>query len=117
VWKNKQWIKPMNHNADMDDDLRPEYNFSQMQIVARGPGRKAPQVIVPFESHHVAAPFPIAASGREEADRAHLSNMLIFKFGAIDAELEAVIPKLMLLDPFERIQQVMTLSREALLGI
>jgi hypothetical protein len=54
---------------------------------------------------------------REEADRAHLSNMLIFKFGAIDAELEAIIPKLMLLDPLERIQQVMTLSREALLGI
>jgi hypothetical protein len=54
---------------------------------------------------------------REEADRAHLSNMLIFKFGAIDPELEAVIPKLVLLDPLERIQQVMTLSREALLGI
>jgi hypothetical protein len=43
--------------------------------------------------------------------------MLAFKFGAIDPELEAVIPKLVLLDPLERIQQVMTLSREALLGI
>jgi hypothetical protein len=54
---------------------------------------------------------------REEADRAHLSTMLIFKFGTIDPELEAIIPKLMLLDPLERIQQVMTLSREALLSI
>jgi hypothetical protein len=54
---------------------------------------------------------------QEEADRAHLSNMLIFKFGAIDPELKAIVPKLMLLDPLERIQQVMTLSREALLEI
>jgi hypothetical protein len=31
--------------------------------------------------------------------------------------IEAIVPRLMLLDPLERIQQVMTLSREALLGI
>jgi hypothetical protein len=54
---------------------------------------------------------------REEADRAHISSMLIFKFGTIDPELEAIVPKLMLLDPLERIQQVMTLSRKALLRI
>jgi hypothetical protein len=41
----------------------------------------------------------------------------MFRSGAIDPELEAIIPKLMLLDPLERIRQVMTLSREALLGI
>ncbi len=38
-------------------------------------------------------------------------------FGAIDPELEAIVPRLMRLDPLERIQQVMTLSREALLAI
>jgi hypothetical protein len=43
--------------------------------------------------------------------------MLMFRFGTIDPELEAIVPKLTLLDPLERIQQVMTLSREALLGI
>ncbi|NJM46227.1 MAG: hypothetical protein HC860_08630 [Alkalinema sp. RU_4_3] len=63
--------------------------------------------------------------GREEADRAHISTMLMFGFGAIilrrgfanDPELEAIVPRLMRLDPLERIQQVMTLSREALLAI
>ena len=28
---------------DLDDDLRPEYDFSKMQIVARGPKRKVPK--------------------------------------------------------------------------
>jgi hypothetical protein len=53
--------------------------------------------------------------GREESDLASLKAMLIFKFGTIDPELEALIPKLLLLDPLARIQQIMTLSREALL--
>jgi hypothetical protein len=39
--------------------------------------------------------------GREEADRAHLSTMLMFRFGAIDPELEAIVPRLMRLDPLE----------------
>jgi hypothetical protein len=51
--------------------------------------------------------------------------MLMFRFGAIllrrgfanDAELEAIVPRLMRLDSLEWIRQVMTLSREALLGI
>jgi hypothetical protein len=41
--------------------------------------------------------------------------MLAFKFGAIDPELQAIIPKLLLLDPLQRVQKVMTLSREVLL--
>jgi hypothetical protein len=53
--------------------------------------------------------------GREEADRASLEAMLAFKFGAIDPELQAIIPKLLLLDPLQRVQKVMTLSREVLL--
>jgi hypothetical protein len=55
--------------------------------------------------------------GRAESDRASLEAMIIFKFGAIDPELEQVLPKLLLLAPFERTQQVMTLSREALLEL
>ncbi len=53
--------------------------------------------------------------GREESDRAALEAMLTFKFGTIDPDLEALIPKLLLLDPLARTQQIMTLSREALL--
>ena len=34
----------MNQNSDLNDDLRPEYNLSQMPIVQRGPGRKQPMV-------------------------------------------------------------------------
>ena len=30
------------HLQDFNDDLRPEYDFSQMPIVQRGPGRKQP---------------------------------------------------------------------------
>jgi hypothetical protein len=53
--------------------------------------------------------------GREEGDRTSLEAMLAFKFGAIDPELQAIIPKLLLLDPLQRVQKVMTLSREVLL--
>jgi hypothetical protein len=52
---------------------------------------------------------------REESDRASVEAMLIFKFGTIDPELKALVPKLILLDPLARTQQIMTLSREALL--
>ena len=30
----------MNQNFDMDDDLRPEYDFTQLTVVARGKDRK-----------------------------------------------------------------------------
>jgi hypothetical protein len=32
----------MNQAAEMDDDLRPEYDFTLMTVVARGKGRKLP---------------------------------------------------------------------------
>ncbi len=36
----------MNQNSEMDDDRRPEYDFSQMPIVARGPGSaRSPKTI------------------------------------------------------------------------
>jgi hypothetical protein len=53
--------------------------------------------------------------GREESDRANIAGLLVAKFGSIDPELEAMIPKLMKMDPTERSRLILTLSREALL--
>ena len=47
----------MNQNSDLNDDLRPEYDFSKMPIVQRGPGRRQPTVTVQLEPD-VAALFP-----------------------------------------------------------
>jgi hypothetical protein len=49
--------------AEMDDDLRPEYDFTQMPVVARGKGRKPP-IIVQLEPD-VAALYPDSASVNE----------------------------------------------------
>jgi hypothetical protein len=54
---------------------------------------------------------------REEGDRASITGMLVAKFGAIDSELEAVIPQLLTLDPTERARSIMSLSREGLLKL
>lgn len=45
-------------NYEMDDDLRPEYDFSKMRIVARGPKRKAPRAKVIHLEPDVARAFP-----------------------------------------------------------
>ena len=62
----------MNQNSAMDDDLRPEYDFSQMPIVARGPGRTRWSTTDPRSSRipvylepDVAALFPDDASVNE----------------------------------------------------
>jgi histidinol-phosphate/aromatic aminotransferase/cobyric acid decarboxylase-like protein len=47
----------MNQPSDRDDDLRPEYDFSQMPLVARG--RPAPTVTVQLDPD-LAALFPDA---------------------------------------------------------
>ncbi len=54
----------MNQNSEMDDDLRPEYDFSKMPIVARGPGRIRVRATVQLEPD-VAALFPDDASVNE----------------------------------------------------
>ena len=41
----------------MNDDLRPEYDYSQTPIVQRGPGRTKPVITVQLEPD-VAALFP-----------------------------------------------------------
>jgi flagellar biosynthesis/type III secretory pathway protein FliH len=51
----------------------------------------------------------------QEAARTWIKAMLMVKFGSIDPELEAIIPKLMNMDPTERSRLILTLSREALL--
>jgi hypothetical protein len=43
---------------DLDDDLRPEYDFSTMQIVARGPKRKIPKPKIIHLQPDVAKTFP-----------------------------------------------------------
>jgi hypothetical protein len=43
---------------DLDDDLRPEYDFSKMRIVARGPKRKVPKPKIIHLQPDVARTFP-----------------------------------------------------------
>ena len=43
---------------ELEDELRPEYDFRQMQVVARGPGRKAPTQTVIHLAPDVAEVFP-----------------------------------------------------------
>lgn len=43
---------------DLDDDLRPEYDFSQMRVVARGPKRKVPKSKIVHLQPDVAKTFP-----------------------------------------------------------
>jgi hypothetical protein len=54
----------MSQIFDMDDDLRPEYDFTQMTVVARGEGRKHKPLIVQLEPD-VAAMFPDAGAVNE----------------------------------------------------
>jgi len=53
------------YNSEMDDDLRPEYDFNKMRIVARGPKRKAPRVKVIHLDPDVARAFPDDATVNE----------------------------------------------------
>jgi len=53
----------MSQTCDIDDDLRPEYDFTQMTVVARGKGRKH-NLTVQLEPD-VAAMFPDSGSVNE----------------------------------------------------
>jgi hypothetical protein len=57
----------MNQNFDpeLDDDLQDEYDFSQLPIIKRGPGRKVPNQITVELEPDVAAVFSTAASVNE----------------------------------------------------
>ncbi len=47
----------MNQNFEMEDDLRPEYDFTQMTVVARGQGRKRANITINLDPD-VAKLFP-----------------------------------------------------------
>lgn len=55
----------MNQNFDnVEDDLRPEYDFTQLQVVARGQGRK-PSTLTVHIDPDVATIFPDSAAVNE----------------------------------------------------
>ncbi|MGB7086617.1 MAG: hypothetical protein WBD47_13760 [Phormidesmis sp.] len=54
----------MSQISEMDDDLRPEYDFTQMPVVARGQGRKRAAATVQLDPD-VAAYFPDAGAVNE----------------------------------------------------
>ncbi len=54
----------MNPNSEMDDDLRAEYDFTQLTVVKRGPGRAQPPVTVEIEAD-VAEMFPDSGAVNE----------------------------------------------------
>ena len=49
----------------MDDELRPEYDFRSLRVVARGPGRKPPHEITVHLAPDVAETFPDSGSVNE----------------------------------------------------
>lgn len=48
----------MKKSSEIEDDLRPEYDFRALRVVARGPGRKEPEQISIRLEPDVAAFFP-----------------------------------------------------------
>ena len=49
---------PKKSDRRTDDDLRPEYDFRALRVVARGPGRRAPEQISVGLAPDVAESFP-----------------------------------------------------------
>jgi hypothetical protein len=54
----------MSQTFEMDDDLRPEYDFTQLPVVARGQGRKRSTQIIQLDPD-VATMFPDSAAVNE----------------------------------------------------
>ncbi len=54
----------MSQNSETDDDLRPEYDFTQLPVVARGQGRKRSTLTVQLDPD-VATIFPDSAAVNE----------------------------------------------------
>ena len=54
----------MSQTFEIDDDLRPEYDFTQLPIIARGHGRKRSTLTVELDPD-VAAIFPDSGSVNE----------------------------------------------------
>lgn len=45
-------------NTELEDDLRPEYDFHSLRVVARGPGRRKPEEVTVSLAPDVAQVFP-----------------------------------------------------------
>jgi hypothetical protein len=56
---------PKKSSRKVDDELRPEYDFSALRVVARGPGRKTPNEITVRLAPDVAETFPDSNSVNE----------------------------------------------------
>jgi hypothetical protein len=56
---------PKKSSRRTDDELRPEYDFSALRVVARGPGRKTPDAITVSLAPDVAETFPDSNSVNE----------------------------------------------------
>ena len=56
---------PKKSNRKTDDELRPEYDFRTLRVVARGPGRKIPDAITVNLAPDVAETFPDSNSVNE----------------------------------------------------
>lgn len=55
----------MNQTSELEDELRPEYDFSQLRVVARGPGRQQPNETTVTLAPDVARMFPTAEAVNE----------------------------------------------------
>ena len=55
----------MNQTSEMEDEPRPEYDFSQLTVVARGPGRRNPNEKTIILAPDVAKLFPTAEAVNE----------------------------------------------------
>jgi len=59
-------VKIMNKKYnELEDEIRPEYDFSKMQVVKRGSGRKAPEEITVTLAPDVAKKFPTSEAVNE----------------------------------------------------
>ena len=55
----------MKKKSEMEDELRPQYDFSQLTVVARGPGRRKPAAITVTLAPDVAKSFPTSEAVNE----------------------------------------------------
>jgi hypothetical protein len=55
----------MKKKSEMEDELRPEYDFSQLTVVARGRGRKQPTETTVTLAPDVAEMFPTSEAVNE----------------------------------------------------
>ena len=55
----------MKKTSEMEDYLRPEYDFSKLTVVARGPGRRKPSETTVTLANDVAKMFPTSDAVNE----------------------------------------------------